>query len=169
MITTFRTLGALPAAALFATLAFTFPATAADYTVELEAIADEGVPQGFEENYWLNAQGEARATAENDEHVIGFEGSKLVPDGLYTIWWVNPGDDETEMGPAGGVPNNEFRADADGTAEVTFRVSADNDYQRLVVAYHADNQTHGEEPGEMGEITFAHLSGPWPDPAGEDL
>jgi hypothetical protein len=70
------------------------------------------------------------------------------------------------MGPGGGVPDNEFRADSDGNAETTFRVPAANDYQRMVIAYHADDQTHGDEPGEMGEITFEHLSGAWPGPAG---
>ena len=27
---------------------------------------------------------------------------------------------------------------------------------------HADGQTHGETPREMGKQTLAHLMGPWP-------
>lgn len=141
-------------------------AHAADFTSTLRATAEEGTPEGIDRNDWLQAQGEARATAEGDEHVVEFTGSNLVPDGLYTFWWVNPGVVMTDMGPGGGVPENEFRADADGNAETTIRVPADNDYQRMVIAYHADDQTHGDEPGEMGEITFEHLSGAWPGPAG---
>lgn len=66
------------------------------------------------------------------------------------------------MGPGGGVSNNDFRADRDGKAEVTIRIPADSGYQRMVVVYHADDATHGEDPGAMGEITFEHLTGPWP-------
>lgn len=165
--TTLRIMTALPAAAFIGLLAIGQPAHAADYTAELTSSADEGIPPGFQEEYWLEARGEARATEEDDEHVVEFEASNLVPDGLYTVWWVDPGD-ETEMGPGGGLPDNEFRPDDDGNAEVTLRVPADNDYQRMVVAYHADNQTHGDEPGEMGEVTFTHLAGAWPGPAGED-
>jgi hypothetical protein len=38
-------------------------------------------------------------------------------------------------------------------------VAADNDYQMLVVAYHADNQTHGEIPREIDKVSFGHLKG----------
>jgi hypothetical protein len=73
----------------------------------------------------------------------------------------------TAMGPGDGVPGNDFRANADGEAEVTIRVPADNDYAMMVVAYHADDALHGESPGEMGEVIFQHLEGPWPGPAND--
>ncbi len=142
-------------------------ALAADYTSELTASADEGLPEGHSEEAWLAGEGSATAMAEGDEHVVTLEATNLVADGLYTVWWVNPGIIGMSMGPNGGVPDNEFRAGDDGSAEATFRVLADNDYQRMVIAFHADDQTHGEEPGGMGEITFKHLEGSWPGSAGE--
>lgn len=142
-------------------------ALAADYTSELTASADEGLPEGYSEEAWLAAEGSATATTEGDEHVVRLEATNLVSDGLYTVWWVNPGIIGMSMGPGGGVPDNEFRADGDGSAEATFRVPADNGYRLMVVAYHADDETHGEEPGEMGETTFKHLGGSWPGSAGE--
>ena len=134
-------------------------AQAADYTSDLTASADEGLPDGHSEEAWLAAEASTKATADGDGHVVTLEAINLVADGLYTVWWVNPGIIGMSMGPGGGVPGNEFLADGDGSAEVTFRVPADNDYQQMVVAYHADNETHGEEPGEMGETTFKHLDG----------
>jgi hypothetical protein len=127
-----------------------------------------GVPAGFTAEQWTAAQGEARVVArENGQDVIEFEASGLVPEGLYTFWWVNRGLIGMDMGPGGGVPENEFTADAEGNAATTIRAPSDNDYQMMVVAYHADDQTHGESPGEMGTETFEHLRGPWPGPAGE--
>ena len=134
----------------------------------LMAASDSGVPAGFSSEQWMAARGEAEVVAQEDgQDVIEFEASGLVPEGLYTLWWVNERTFGTDMGPGGGVAENEFTADAEGNATATVRVPSDNDYQMMVVAYHADHQTHGESPGEMGTETFGHLMGPWPGPAGE--
>jgi hypothetical protein len=134
----------------------------------LIATDEGGVPPGFTAEQWLAAGGEAEVVAHEDgEAVIEVEASNLVPEGLYTFWWVNERLIGMDMGPGGGVPGNEFRADAEGAATATLRVPADNDYETMVVAYHADDQTHGESPGEMGSETFQHLMGAWPGPAGE--
>lgn len=53
-------------------------------------------------------------------------------------------------------------ASANGNAVVTFTIPADSDYQTLHVAYHADNKTHGNEPGKMGEETFGQLATDFP-------
>lgn len=158
-------LGAAPTLVL--ALALATGAQAADFTSQLEASEKAGLPEGHSSEQWGKAQGQASATAEGDEHVVELQASNLVQDGLYTVWWVNPGVVGMDMGPGGGVPANEFRADGEGDAQATLRVPADNDYEMIVVVYHADDQTHGEGPGEMGETTFEHLSGPWPGPAGE--
>ncbi|ESR24630.1 hypothetical protein [Lutibaculum baratangense] len=115
----------------------------------------------------MEATGTASAAASSDQHEVTLEATGLVPGGLYTIWWVNSGTFGMDMGPAGGTPANEFRAGDDGGAETTITVPADNDYQMFVVAYHADDRTHGDMPGEMGEVTFEQLMGPWPGPAGQ--
>jgi hypothetical protein len=36
----------------------------------------------------------------------------------------------------------------------------------MVIVYHADDETHGEQPGQICELTFEQLVGAWPDPEG---
>ena len=138
-------------------------------SAELAATTDSGTPEAYTEARWLEASGTASVTSQSEgEYTVRLEASGLVPDGLYTTWYVIPGIAGTsagqEVGPAGGVPN-EFRADAEGSATFEFIVPAGNDYQNLVVAYHADDMTHGEMPGAMGEVTFAHLMTAFPAPS----
>jgi hypothetical protein len=152
-------------AALLALGLVAAPVAAAEFESSLAATDGSGVPEGHASEDWLAAEGTATAVPDGDEHEVTLEASNLVPDGLYTFWWVTPGVISTAMGPGGGVPGNDFRAEEDGSAEVTIRVPADNDYGMMVVAYHADDETHGDSPGEMGEVTFQHLEGPWPGPA----
>jgi hypothetical protein len=142
-------------------------ATAAEFETRLAPTDASGVPAPHSAEAWLGAEGIARTVTDGEEHAVTLEAMGLVPEGLYTFWWVTPGLLRTAMGPGGGVPGNDFRADADGEAEVTIRVPADNDYAMMVVAYHADDALHGESPGEMGEVTFQHLEGPWPGPAND--
>ncbi|MGF1623982.1 MAG: hypothetical protein ACFCVH_03790 [Alphaproteobacteria bacterium] len=133
----------------------------------LEATDDSGLPSDVAGD-WMAAEGEATVVEQQGgQDVIEVEASNLVPDGLYTVWWVNEATLGMDMGPGAEPPGNEFRADADGNATTTFEVPSDNDYQMMVVAYHADDQTHGDSPGEMSETAFSHLMGPWPGPAGE--
>ncbi len=142
------------------------PAHAADFETSLMATDRVGVPEGYDRDEWLAAEGVVTATADGEEHEIRFEGSNLVPDGLYTFWSVRERLVGMDVAPAGGVPDNEFRADSSGNAQASFRVPADNDYHMIVMAYHADDQTHGDGPGEMGEVSFEHMMGAWPGPEG---
>jgi hypothetical protein len=129
----------------------------------LMAAANDGTPRGMTEEDWMTAEGEVSVSEVNpDSYTVTLEASNLVPNGLYTLWWVNQQLVGMAMGPAGGLPDNEFRADSDGNVTTTITVPADNNYQMLVAAYHADDQTHGEMPGKMGEITFGHLMGDFP-------
>lgn len=160
----------MPLAALAIGAAVSFsadPAMAQDFSSDLMAADKSGVPEGWTSEDWMKASATATATANGDEHMVDVEATGLVPEGLYTFWWVNPGMVGMSMGPGGGAPGNDFRADADGNAEVSINVPADNDYAMMVVAYHADDETHGDEPGAMGEVTFEHLMGAWPGPEGE--
>lgn len=136
--------------------------------VELMATDRSGAPEGVAKDQWIQASGEARVvSSENGEATIEVEAGGLVPNGLYTIWWVTPQTIGMDMGPGGGTPGNEFKADAEGNASAIISVPADNTYGMMVVAYHADEQTHGETPGEMGEQTFEQLMGAWPGPEGQ--
>ena len=131
-----------------------------DTSNELSAFANDGIPEGLTEQEWLAATGAISISEmDSDNYTVTVEANNLVPDGLYTLWWVNKKLVGMDMGPAGGSPNNEFRADSDGNATTAISVPTNNNYQTLVVAYHADARTHGEMPGEMGQVTFGHLKG----------
>jgi hypothetical protein len=108
----------------------------------LAATASSGVPQGFTEEEWLAANAEVSVSnVEADSYTITLEASNLVPNGLYTVWWIKDQVVGVDMGPAGGTPNNQFRADSEGNVTTTITVPAGNDYQKLGFAYHADDQT----------------------------
>lgn len=133
----------------------------------LTATNDSGVPPGVS-SQWMGAQGEAKVTArEGGQDVVELKASNLVPNGLYTFWWVNKRAVGMDMGPGGGASGNEFRADDTGDATAEIKVPSENNYQTMIVAYHADDRTHGESPGDIGKTTFNHLMGPWPGPAGK--
>ncbi len=132
----------------------------------LNVTTEDGVPKGVEAKAWDKAFGIAEMSMGNDGNdTIMVEVSGLVPNGLYTLWWVNMKPSMT-MGPAAKVPDNQFKTDAHGNASVTFKVPSKNDYQTLFVAFHADGKTHGEDPGKMGVETFSQLMGAFPGPAG---
>jgi hypothetical protein len=131
----------------------------------LMANADNGTPDGLTQEKWLAAKGEVSGSpVKANNYTVTLKASNLVPNGLYTFWWVNKKVVGMDMGPAGGTPGNEFKADSNGNATATITVPANNNYQMLAVAYHADNKTHGQMPGEMGKVTFTHLMGNFPKP-----
>jgi hypothetical protein len=137
-------------------------------TVELMAADKSGTPEGIAKEEWMKASGEARVVSrENNQDMIEIEAEGLVPGGLYTTWWVTPSMLGMDMGPGGGTPANEFRADDQGNVKTTLNVPSENTYGMMVIAYHADDQTHGEKPGEMGKQTFEQLMGAWPGPEGK--
>lgn len=148
---------------------FALPANAEDMpSSALQAADMSGVPEGFDSETWMAASGTASVIDhQNGSHIIEITADDLVPDGIYTIWWVNEATFGMDMGPGGGLPANTFTADHEGNAATQIAVDSDNDYQMMVIAYHADHRTHGDMPGEMGEVTFEHLMGPWPGPGGE--
>lgn len=134
--------------------------------IGLMATTNSGLPEGYTEATWLNATADSQVSAaEDDMYEVTLELTGLVPEGLYTVWAVTERLVGMNVEPAGGLPGNEFSADADGNATHTMAVPADNGYDRLVVAYHADDMTHGDNPGAMGEVTFSHVAGPFPNPS----
>jgi hypothetical protein len=135
-------------------------------STQLQAKLPDGTPQGFTEQQWKNAQANVTVTdVSDDTYTVKVEASGLVPNGLYTLWYINDQLVGKEMGPAGGVPDNEFRADDEGNATTSITVPANSDYDMMGIAYHADNQTHGDKPGKMGKVTFTHLMGQFVKPS----
>lgn len=132
-------------------------------SARLMATADDGTPRGTTKDKWLSANAQVSASPiSSSSYRVTLQASNLVPNGLYTFWWVNKKRIGMDMGPAGGIPGNEFRADSRGNVTTTITVPGNHNYQMLAVAYHADNRTHGEMPGEMGKVTFTHLMGSFP-------
>ncbi len=129
----------------------------------LMANANDGTPRGINKDQWLKAKAQVSSTAPNaGNYKVTVNASGLVPNGLYTLWWVNKKAIGMDMGPAGAVPSNEFKANAKGNGSVTITVPANNNYQMLAVAFHADKKTHGQMPGKMGDVTFTQLMGNFP-------
>lgn len=126
----------------------------------LKAIGMSGIPDGFSERQWMNAQGDVMITdISDDSYTLKVEASGLVPHGLYTVWWMKEEGGSNTAGPAGGLPYNDVRADRNGNVMTVIEVPMDNDYQMMAMAYHSDNQTHGYHPGENGVNSFGHLMG----------
>jgi hypothetical protein len=135
-------------------------------TTVLNVTTEDGVPKAVDAKTWDKAFGIAEMSMGSDgSDTIVVEASGLVPDGLYTLWWVNMKPSMT-MGPAVKPPDNEFKADTKGNASISFKVPSKNDYQTLFIAYHADDRTHGADPGKSGVETFSQLMGAFPGPAG---
>jgi DUF971 family protein len=133
---------------------------AAAASTQLNPTAGSGTPQGFTQQEWMNAAANVTVTdVSADTYTVKIEANDLVPNGLYTVWWIEDQLIGKAMGPAGGVPDNEVRADNNGNVSTTITVPANNEYDMMGMAYHADNQTHGQKPGKMGETTFRHLMG----------
>jgi hypothetical protein len=132
----------------------------------LTATAEDGTPKGIDLATWDKAFGVAEMTmgTSGSDSIQVLTGG-LVPNGLYTLWWVNAQPSMT-MGPLTSGSNNSFKADANGYGTNSFSVPSDNKYQLLVIVYHADGQTHGDMPGTMGSQSFSHLSGEFPGPGG---
>lgn len=156
----------------FSHLIGAFPGPGGNFDAEfyspLETVDMDGVPEGIEADAWGEATVDAFAVAGMDGlTTVGIFAEGLVPEGVYTAWWVNDmmDMDNMSMGPAAG-PEGVFVADEEGFAYFAFQVDSENDYQTLVVAYHADGQTYGDSPGEMGVITFSHAMGGFPGPEG---
>jgi hypothetical protein len=141
--------------------AFVAPVVAQSMGEPLTATSAEGTPPGTGQAMWMKASGSATRTHADSGDTIAVKASGLVANGLYTLWGVNMEGGMTAT-PLGGAPANEFRADASGNATHSVSVSANAKFAELHVAYHADNQTHGNSPGAMGTETFGHLTGKFP-------
>ncbi|MEL7235225.1 MAG: hypothetical protein AAGK74_12055, partial [Chloroflexota bacterium] len=67
-----------------------------------------------------------------------------------------------QVAPAGGTPDNEFTANADGFGINTIMIAVDDIPDALALAYHSDGQTYGDNPGPMGDVSFTHVMGAFP-------
>ncbi|MFP4133533.1 MAG: hypothetical protein ACLFQP_03940, partial [Halothece sp.] len=86
------------------------PLIAAASTQLMGTNKDSGTPDGYSQQEWTSANANVTVTDVNaDSYTVQVEASGLVPDGLYTLWYMEERLVGMGMGPAGGTPENEFR------------------------------------------------------------
>lgn len=128
----------------------------------LPVVEADGIPAGVEADAWQDATVIAVATQTEAGVEVTVFAADLVPGGLYTTWAVNDALIGMQVAPAGGTPENEFRANEEGFGVNTILIAADEIPDALAIAYHSDDMTYGDNPGPMGEVTFTHAMGGFP-------
>ncbi len=129
---------------------------------------------------WLSASGSATYVCKGDQGTIDASFTKLVPNGLYTMWHAFAG--KAHMGckdcpfatvdfPMGTPDGSQsfFTAGADGSA--TFKLdfspclelSGGRLMAMLAIAYHSDGNTYGPDPGPFGLGSHVQLFAALPD------
>ena len=122
----------------------------------LSATAAEAVAEKIEmrSNLWEEAKGEAlieEAAADTREITIRVE--NLVPDSVFTVWFVNERPVVDIMGVGEGA--NSFRTDSDGNGVFSATVSSGEleDWQKLEVAYHPEG-----DPRKLANLHIALIA-----------
>lgn len=129
---------------------------------------------------WLSASGSASYVCKGDQGTIDASFTKLVPNGLYTMWYAFAG--KGHMGckdcpfatvdfPMGNPDGSQslFTAGADGSAgfkldfSPCLELSGARLMAMLAIAYHSDGNTYGPDPGPFGLGSHVQLFVPLPD------
>lgn len=121
--------------------------------------SQQPVPPDQDVTPWQAATGTLDITTSGTEAiaVVHFEATGLVPDGLYSLWWVLPTESLVLEDNARLLV---FRADEKGMASATFSIFASEDYAVLGVAavYHASSSLNGDQQRTLGNGSFLHLT-----------
>ena len=132
---------------------------------------NKGKSLGITLGQWFAAQGKATYRCTDGEGHLHATFTKLVPNGVYTMWhdfFVWPptkpfiGTYDLPLGARDGSENT-FRTDAHGNAvfDHTFKpclqLSGEQLLSELAIAWHSDDQSHGHEPGEFSTKTHVHM------------
>lgn len=127
---------------------------------------------------WLSATGTARLTCDGDRGTLQAEFQNLVPNGVYTMWNFFAGQQLAKFHtydlPVGAPDGSQSAFTADAKGNATYQVSFEPCLQGttpqlmagLAIAYHSDGETHGYEPGPMGNKSHVHLFSMIPPDAG---
>jgi hypothetical protein len=125
-----------------------------------EAIEDEtnlfkkGEPLDLSLAEWLAATGAGVYTVEDDEAILDFTFTALVPNGTYSLWCrqitLEPEPAMTQMPCArGDVSASQFKADAAGTGTLRLAVdpfppSTETTVQQIALVYHSEDNLPAE-------------------------
>ena len=126
-----------------------------------------GEPLDMMMKEWLAARGVGTYTVDGDTATVDFAFYGLVPDGVYTLWCSTltpPPDFNVLNEPCGAEDGTEniFTADAHGELSIQMSFPAlplptETEIPVLAIAWHADGQTYGADPGPFSTGTFTHL------------
>ena len=127
----------------------------------------KGQSLGMSLEDWLSASGKATYVCTRDQGRIDASFTKLVPNGIYTLWYAFAG--QAHMGckdcpfatvdfPMGESDGSQsvFQSDANGNADFALdfspclQMSNKRLMAMLAIAYHSDGNTYGPSPGPFG-------------------
>ena len=131
----------------------------------------KGKPLGITLGEWLGASGKGTYTCSDGVGTLDVTFTKLVPDGVYTVWHAFMAWPPTEpfIGtydlPVGARDGSQsvFTANAEGNAEVqrTFKpclqLTGEHLAAELAIVYHSDGKTYGPLPGEFARDSHVHM------------
>ncbi|MEM6432164.1 MAG: hypothetical protein AAF708_23200 [Deinococcota bacterium] len=128
----------------------------------LNAMARNGVPEGWTEVAWLSADGEMTVgMSQEGSFEVVLELSGLVPEGTYAVWGASRGTFSVRIRPITSNTPDAFVASAEGTALHTVNIPADNNHRFLIITYHPDGVSAGNKPGDDA---FGHFIAEFPEP-----
>jgi len=126
-----------------------------------------GAPLGMTMKEWLAARGSGTYTVEDEMATVDFEFFSLVPNGVYTLWCstvIEPPDFNVINEPCGAEDGSENVFSANEHGEMSIQMSfpamplpTETEVPVLAIAWHADGQTYGADPGAFSTATFTQL------------
>lgn len=130
---------------------------------------DAGTQLDFTLGEWLSASGTATLECNDGKGALRAEFQNLVPNGVYTMWNFFAGQQLAKFHtydlPVGAPDGSESAFTADGKGSAVYNATFEPCLQGttpqlmagLAIAYHSDGETHGYEPGPMGNKSHVHL------------
>lgn len=130
----------------------------------------KGQSLGMKFGEWLAAKGSSVIKCEGGKGKVEAKFEKLVPEGVYTMWYwtmastktINRQSIEMPLGAPDGSKAT-FTAGLDGSAQYSasfepcLQGSGSRFMTGLAIAYHSDGKTYGYTPGEFGNRSHIHL------------
>ena len=125
--------------------------------LDVEAFNAQGKSLGFTLADWVAAKGSVRITPSGNGAKIDCQFTRLQPNGVYSLF-----ENHFDQKPIGFTPSdgtgkgNSFTADASGHAAISLVSPQPPTHDNAVLlVYHSDGQTHGEQRGKIG-VTAHH-------------
>lgn len=124
---------------------------------------------------WLAAEGTASYWCDDGTATVTASFDNLVPDGLYTVWYVIRPDPPTNpftglLSPIGERDGAQSIFTADGGGHVDYQavfepcleMSGTRTLTVVGVSWHSDGQTYGFRPGPFGQATHTQINAFFP-------